>query len=42
MEQNALMKKTKTRISTSDAEIDVAIAQAKSYDQYRPKAVFVK
>jgi hypothetical protein len=33
------MNKTKTRIVTTDAEIDVAIAEAKLYDQYRPKAV---
>jgi Protein of unknown function (DUF2442) len=30
---------TKARIATTDAEIDAAVAQAKIYDQYRPKAV---
>jgi hypothetical protein len=33
------MSKAKPRIVTTDAEIDAAIAQAKLYDQYRPKAV---
>ena len=33
------MNKTRTRITTTDAEIDAAIAQAKIYDLYAPKAV---
>ena len=33
------MIKTKARIVTTDAEIDAAIAQAKIYDLYAPKAV---
>ena len=33
------MNKTKARIGTTDAEIDAAIAEAKIYDLYRPKAV---
>lgn len=31
--------KSKTRISTTDAEIDAAIAQSGRYDQYRAKAI---
>lgn len=31
--------KTKTRVVTTDAEIDAAIAEAKIYDLYRPRAV---
>jgi len=31
--------KTKARVVTTDDEIDAAIAQAKIYEQYRPKAV---
>ena len=31
--------KTKARVVTTDDEIDAAIAQAKIYDQYRPKAI---
>jgi hypothetical protein len=42
MEQNASMKKTETRSSPRDAEIDAAIARAKQYDQYRPKVITVK
>jgi Protein of unknown function (DUF2442) len=33
------MSKTKARIVATDAEIDAAIARAKIYDQYRPKAI---
>ena len=33
------MKKTKSKVVTSDADIDAAITQARLYDQYRPKAV---
>lgn len=33
------MSLTKTRIITTDSEIDAAIEQAKKYDLYRPKAV---
>jgi hypothetical protein len=35
---NALSK-TRARVITTDAEIDAAIAHAKVYEQYRPKAV---
>lgn len=31
--------KTKARVVTTDDEIDAAIAQAKIYEQYRPKAI---
>ncbi len=31
--------KTRARVTTTDAEIDAAIAQASVYEQYRPKAV---
>jgi len=31
--------KTKARVATTDAEIDTAIARAKIYDQYRPRAI---
>jgi hypothetical protein len=37
--ENASVNKPKHPIVTTDAEIDAAIAQAKIYDQYRPKAV---
>jgi hypothetical protein len=33
------MKEAKTRVVTTDAEIDAAIAQAKVYERYRPKVV---
>lgn len=36
------MKKTKSKVVTSDADIDAAITQARLYDQYRPKAVVVR
>jgi hypothetical protein len=36
--ENASVNKAKHPIVTTDAEIDSAIAQAKIYDQYRPKA----
>ena len=36
------MSKTNAHIVTTDAEIDVAIAQARLYEQYRPKAVAAK
>src|ERR1700720_4275233 len=36
------MKKTKSKVVTSDADIDAAITQARLYDQYRPKAVAVR
>jgi hypothetical protein len=34
--------KPPVRVTTTDAEIDAAIARAKVYDQYRPKAVAAK
>src|ERR1700733_13626466 len=36
------MKKSRTGVATSNAEIDAAIAHAKLYDEYRPKAVSAK
>jgi Protein of unknown function (DUF2442) len=42
MGENALMNKSTARVVTSDAEIDAAIAQAKLYEEYRPKAVSAK
>ena len=35
------MKKEKSKVVASDAEIDAAITRARLYDQYRPKAVAV-